>query len=52
MKVTGPALPKARKNAAEIAGARAAHLRDGAAVVEPGRLIIAHLDQMAAKNCA
>ncbi len=27
-------LPKARKNAAEIAGARAAHLRDGAAVVE------------------
>jgi Xaa-Pro aminopeptidase len=28
------ALPKARKNSAEIAGARAAHLRDGAAVVE------------------
>ncbi len=27
-------LPKARKNAAELAGARAAHLRDGAAVVE------------------
>ena len=27
------ALPKARKNAAEIAGARDAHLRDGAAVV-------------------
>lgn len=28
------ALPKARKNAAEIAGSAAAHLRDGAAVVE------------------
>ncbi|MGD9865391.1 MAG: M24 family metallopeptidase, partial [Pseudodonghicola sp.] len=28
------ALPKARKNAAEIAGAAAAHLRDGAAMVE------------------
>ncbi|MEM9637283.1 MAG: aminopeptidase P family protein [Pseudomonadota bacterium] len=28
------ALPKARKNAAEIEGAAAAHLRDGAAVVE------------------
>jgi len=28
------ALPKARKNAAEIAGAAAAHLRDGAALVE------------------
>lgn len=28
------ALPKARKNAAEIAGMRAAHLRDGAAMVE------------------
>ena len=28
------ALPKARKNSAEIAGAAAAHLRDGAAVVE------------------
>lgn len=28
------ALPKARKNAAEIAGAAAAHLRDGAAVTE------------------
>ncbi|WP_295311897.1 aminopeptidase P family protein [Roseobacter sp.] len=28
------ALPKARKNEAEIAGAAAAHLRDGAAVVE------------------
>lgn len=28
------ALPKARKNAAELEGARAAHLRDGAAVVE------------------
>ena len=28
------ALPKARKNAAEIAGTAAAHLRDGAAVVE------------------
>lgn len=28
------ALPKARKNTAEIAGAAAAHLRDGAAVVE------------------
>lgn len=28
------ALPKARKNAAEVAGARAAHLRDGAAMVE------------------
>jgi Xaa-Pro aminopeptidase len=27
-------LPKARKNAAELAGARAAHLRDGAAMVE------------------
>ena len=27
-------LPKARKNAAEIAGTRAAHLRDGAAMVE------------------
>jgi Xaa-Pro aminopeptidase len=27
------ALPKARKNAAEIAGARAAHIRDGAAMV-------------------
>ena len=27
-------LPKARKNAAEIEGARAAHLRDGAAMVE------------------
>jgi Xaa-Pro aminopeptidase len=27
-------LPKARKNAAEIAGMRAAHLRDGAAMVE------------------
>ncbi|UWQ31547.1 aminopeptidase P family protein [Leisingera sp. M527] len=28
------ALPKARKNAAEIAGSAAAHLRDGAAIVE------------------
>jgi len=28
------ALPKARKNATEIAGARAAHIRDGAAVTE------------------
>ncbi|MFT6452904.1 MAG: Xaa-Pro aminopeptidase, partial [Halocynthiibacter sp.] len=28
------ALPKARKNAVELAGARAAHLRDGAAMVE------------------
>ncbi|SCZ63878.1 Xaa-Pro aminopeptidase [Epibacterium ulvae] len=28
------ALPKARKNAAEIAGSQAAHIRDGAAVVE------------------
>jgi Xaa-Pro aminopeptidase len=27
-------LPKARKNAAEIAGTREAHLRDGAAMVE------------------
>lgn len=35
--VAGPdpcALPKARKNAAEIAGSIAAHLRDGAALVE------------------
>ena len=37
------ALPKARKNAAEIAGARAAHLRDGAAVVE----LLAWLDAQA-----
>jgi len=36
MAMTGDpcALPKARKNAAEIAGSAAAHLRDGAAVVE------------------
>ena len=35
------ALPKARKNDAEIAGAAAAHLRDGAAVIE----LLAWLDQ-------
>ncbi len=35
------ALPKARKNAAEIAGSAAAHLRDGAALVE----VLAWLDQ-------
>ncbi len=35
--------PKARKNAAEIAGMRAAHLRDGAAVVE----FLAWLDRTA-----
>jgi Xaa-Pro aminopeptidase len=39
-------LPKARKNAAEIAGMRAAHLRDGAAVVE----FLCWLDQMAPKG--
>ncbi len=37
------ALPKARKNDAEIAGAAAAHLRDGAAVVE----LLAWLDAQA-----
>jgi len=37
------ALPKARKNEAEIAGARAAHLRDGAAVVS----LLAWLDAQA-----
>ena len=36
-------LPKARKNPAEIAGARAAHLRDGAAMVE----FLAWLDRAA-----
>ncbi|GAA6190449.1 aminopeptidase P family protein [Phaeobacter sp. NW0010-22] len=35
------ALPKARKNAAEIAGSAEAHLRDGAALVE----VLAWLDQ-------
>lgn len=39
-------LPKARKNAAEIAGMRAAHLRDGAAVVE----FLAWLDANAPGN--
>lgn len=39
-------LPKAKKNAAEIAGARAAHLRDGAAMVE----FLAWLDQEAPKD--
>ncbi len=37
------ALPKARKNAAELAGARAAHLRDAAAMVR----FLAWLDQTA-----
>ncbi|KIC07920.1 X-Pro aminopeptidase [Leisingera sp. ANG-M1] len=37
------ALPKARKNAAEIAGSAAAHLRDGAAVIE----LLAWLDAQA-----
>ncbi|UWQ36122.1 aminopeptidase P family protein [Leisingera aquaemixtae] len=37
------ALPKARKNAAEIAGSAAAHLRDGAAIVE----MLAWLDAQA-----
>lgn len=37
------ALPKARKNAAEIAGSAAAHLRDGAAVTE----LLAWLDAQA-----
>ncbi|MBY6058346.1 aminopeptidase P family protein [Leisingera daeponensis] len=37
------ALPKARKNAAEIAGSAAAHLRDGAAIVE----MLAWLDTQA-----
>ena len=37
------ALPKARKNPSEIAGAAAAHLRDGAAVVE----LLAWLDSQA-----
>ncbi|WP_375228142.1 aminopeptidase P family protein [Roseobacter sp. S98] len=37
------ALPKARKNEAEIAGSAAAHLRDGAAVVE----LLAWLDDQA-----
>lgn len=37
------ALPKARKNAAEIEGSAAAHLRDGAAVVE----VLAWLDAQA-----
>ncbi|EBA15165.1 metallopeptidase, family M24 [Roseobacter sp. SK209-2-6] len=37
------ALPKARKNTAEIEGSAAAHLRDGAAVIE----LLAWLDQQA-----
>lgn len=37
------ALPKARKNTAEIQGSAAAHLRDGAAVIE----LLAWLDQQA-----
>ncbi len=41
-------LPKARKNAAEIAGSRAAHLRDGAAMVE----FLCWLDARAAEVCA
>ncbi len=40
-------LPKARKNPAEIAGIRAAHLRDGAAMVE----FLAWLDARAAEVC-
>ncbi|MFD3191115.1 aminopeptidase P family protein [Sedimentitalea sp. HM32M-2] len=53
------ALPKARKNAAEIAGSAAAHLRDGAAVVEllawlddqpPGSIteirVVRHLEEL------
>lgn len=39
-------LPKARKNATEIAGAQAAHLRDGAAMVE----FLAWLDSAAPKG--
>lgn len=39
-------LPKAAKNAAEVAGMRAAHLRDGAAVVE----FLAWLDDAAPKG--
>ncbi len=39
-------LPKARKNAAEIAGMKAAHLRDGAAMVE----FLAWLDAEAPKD--
>ena len=39
-------LPKARKNAAEIAGTREAHLRDGAAMVE----FLAWLDEAAPKG--
>jgi len=39
-------LPKARKNAAEIAGARAAHLRDGAAMVR----FLAWLDREAGEG--
>ena len=39
-------LPKARKNAAEIEGMRAAHLRDGAAMVE----FLAWLEQAAPKG--
>ncbi|SFT82434.1 aminopeptidase P family protein [Sedimentitalea nanhaiensis] len=40
------ALPKARKNAAEIAGSAAAHLRDGAALVE----LLAWLDNQPANS--
>jgi Xaa-Pro aminopeptidase len=39
-------LPKARKNAAEVAGTREAHLRDGAAVVE----FLCWLDQAAPRG--
>ncbi len=41
------ALPKAIKNKAEIEGSAAAHLRDGAAVVE----LLAWLDAQAPSNC-